>query len=163
MSTTTTDYTTKPHPKDILLKRSFKAPRKMVFEAFTKAEHLVHFWPPRPYTMHDVRINLRAGGKMTYVFRSPEGQEHAAEHTYLEVDAPQKIVMTAGVPGPGGKPFFRLRQTITLQERGSETDVVFEGKVLEANPGSDPFLGGMEQGTNMTLDQLVEYLKSVKA
>lgn len=162
MSASTTDFTAKPHPKDLVLKRTVKAPRKLVFEALTTPEHLVHFWPPRPYTMHEVKVDLRPGGKWTYVFRSPEGQEHAAEHTYLEVDPPKKLVMTAGVPGPGGKLFFRLRQTLTLEDKGGETLLVMEGKVLEANPGSDPFLAGMEQGTNMTLDQLVEYLKSGK-
>jgi uncharacterized protein YndB with AHSA1/START domain len=162
MSTITTDFAKKPHPKDLVLKRTVKAPRKLVFECLTSPEHLVHFWPPKPFTMHDVKIDLRAGGEWTYVFRSPEGQEHAARHTYLEIDSPQKLVMEAGVPGPGGKPFFKIRQTITLQEMGDETAMVFECKVLEANPGSDPFLAGMEQGTNMTLDQLVRYLESKK-
>jgi len=160
--TTTTDYRDKAHPKDLVLKRTFKAPRQLVFDALTKPEHLIHFWAPKPFTTHNCRIDLRPGGKWTYTFRSPEGLEHHAEHIYLEVAPPQKLVMEAGVPGPDGKPFFRVRQTITLEEKGAETFVTFSGKVLEANPGSEPFLGGMEQGTNGTLDNLLEYLQKIQ-
>jgi uncharacterized protein YndB with AHSA1/START domain len=81
---------------------------------------------------------------------------------YEAVEPPQKLVIIQAVPGPDGNPFFRIRQTITLEEKGNETALVFEVKVLEANPGSEPFLGGMAQGTNMTLDNLKEYLASKK-
>ena len=151
------------HPKDFVLKRTMKAPQKLVFECLTKPEHLVHFWAPKPFTTHECKVDLRPGGKWTYIFRSPDGQEHGAEHTYLEVDPPKKLVMTAGVPGPDGKPFFTIRQTILLEENGPETGMTLEMKVLQANPGSEPFLGGAKQGTGMTLDNLEEYLASKKA
>ncbi len=158
MSETPFDFQNRPHPKDLTFSRAFKAPRKLVFEAMTQCEHLVRFWAPQPFTTHNCKLDLRPGGKWTYTFRSPEGLEHHAEHTYREVDPPQKLVMEAGVPGPEGKPFFKIRQTLTFQEKGDGTELAFEVKVLEANPGSDPFLGGMEQGTNMTLDNLQKYL-----
>ena len=160
MSASTTDFAKKPHPKDLVLKRSFKAPRKLVFECFTTPKHLVHFWAPKPFTTHNCKVDLKPGGEWTYTFRSPEGQEHDCRAVYETVEPPQKLVIVQAVPGPGGKPFFRIRQTITLEEKGNETAVVFEGKVLEANPGSDPFLDGMAQGTNMTLDQMVAYVES---
>jgi hypothetical protein len=70
--------------------------------------------------------------------------------------------MESFVPDPTGKPFFVIRQTITLEEKGMETGLVLEFKVLQANPGSEPFLAGMAQGTNGTLDNLVEYLTRLK-
>lgn len=148
----------KPHPKDLLLKRTLKAPRALVFEAFTRADHLVHWWAPKPFTTLKCEVDLRPGGLWRYTFRSPEGMEHDCEALYRVVDPPRLLVMESFVPGPDGKPFFVIRQTITLEERGKETQVVLEGKVLQANPGSEPFLAGMEQGTNGTLDNLVEYL-----
>ena len=162
MPVETGNFEQKTHPKDFVLKRNLKASRKLVFECLTTPEHLVHFWPPKPYTMHDCKVDLRPGGKWTYVFRSPEGQEHKAEASYVAVEEPQRLVILQAVPGPGGKPFFKVRQTITLEEKGKETSLLFEAKVLEANPGSEPFLGGMIQGTNMTLDQLVEYAAGLK-
>jgi uncharacterized protein YndB with AHSA1/START domain len=155
------NFETKVHPRDLKLTRIVKAPRKLVFECLTQAKHLVHFWAPKPYTTPKCKVDLRPGGKWLYTFRSPEGQEHDCEAIYREVDAPKKLVMESSVPGPGGKPFFTLRQTITLEDKGKETGLVLEFKVIQANPGSEPFLGGMEQGTNGTLDNLVAYAAKI--
>lgn len=162
MTETQFDFQSRPHSKDRTFTRTVKAPRDKVFEVFTKAEHLVHWWAPKPFTTHNCKLDLRPGGEWTYTFRSPDGQEHNAKHIYKEVDPPKKLVMEAGVPGPSGKLFFKIRQTITFEDKGMETALAFAVKVLEANPGSDPFLGGMEQGTNMTLDNLTEYLAGKK-
>jgi uncharacterized protein YndB with AHSA1/START domain len=162
MSTEIGNFESKAHPKDLVIKRIFKAPRALVFEAFTRAEHLVHWWAPKPFTTPKCEVDLRPGGLWRYTFRSPEGITHDCEAVYREVDPPRKFVMESSVPDPQGKPFFLLRQTITLEDRGKETGLVLEFKVLQANPGSEPFLAGMEQGTNGTLDNLVEYLAGLK-
>jgi len=154
----TVNFADKPHPKDLVIRRTLNAPRPLVFEAFTQAKHLARWWAPKPYTTPKCEVDLRTGGKWNYTFRSPSGQEHDCQAIYREVDPPKKLVMESAVPGPGGKPFFRIRQTLHLHEKGARTELVLEVKVLEANPGSEPFLGGMEAGTNGTLDNLVEYL-----
>ena len=159
MITETGNFEGKAHSKDLVLKRTIKAPRKLVFECLTQAKHLTQFWAPKPFTTPKCKVDLRPEGKWLYTFRSPEGQEHDCEAIYREVDPPKKLVMESSVPGPGGKPFFKIRQTITLEDKGNETGLVFEAKVLQANPGSEPFLGGMKQGTNGTLDNLAAYLE----
>ena len=162
MPTETGNFEGKVHPKDFVLRRTLKAPRNLVFECFTKPDHIVHFWAPKPFTTHNCKMDPRVGGEWTYTFRSPDGQEHNGRHTYREIDAPKKLVMEAGVPGPDGKPFFTLRQTILLEDKGQETGLTLEMKVLQANPGSEPFLGGAKQGTGMTIDNLEEYLATIK-
>jgi uncharacterized protein YndB with AHSA1/START domain len=158
MSVETGNFKDKPHSKDLVLRRTLKAPRPLVFEVLTQAKHLTQFWAPKPYTTPKCEVDLRPGGEWNYTFRSPEGMEHDCQATYQEVDPPHKLVMESFVPGPGGKPFFTIRQTITLEDKGDQTELVMAFKVLEANPGCEPFLTGMLQGTNGTLDNLVEYL-----
>jgi uncharacterized protein YndB with AHSA1/START domain len=155
-------FDSKPHSKDLSYKRIVKAPRKLVFEVFTRPEHLVHWWAPKPFTMPVCEVDLRPGGTWKYLFRSPEGPEHPCEAVYRELVSPEKIVMESSVPGPNGKPFFTIRQTIILEDKGQETGLVLEMKVLEANPGCDPFLEGAKQGFGMTLSNLDEYLAKLK-
>ena len=162
MATEIGNFETKAHPRDLRITRVVKAPRALVFEAFTKAEHLVHWWAPKPFTMPACEVDLRPGGSWRYTFRSPEGWEHHCDAQYLQVEPPRKLVMTQEVPDATGKPIFRIQQTVTLEEKGEMTEVLLEAKVLLANPGSEPYLGGMEQGTNMTMDNLVGYLASRK-
>lgn len=152
----------KAHSKDMVLKRTLKAPRQLVFEVFTQTKHLSNWWAPKPFTTPKCEVDLRPGGLWRYTFRSPEGLEHDCVAIYRKVDPPKEFIMEAGVPGPNGKNFFTIRQTISLVEKGNETEVTLSAKVLEANPGCEPMLDGMEQGTNMTLDNLVEYLAKVK-
>jgi uncharacterized protein YndB with AHSA1/START domain len=158
MTATQYDYQNRSHPKDLAFTRMLNASRIKVFAAFTQAEHLVHWWAPKPFTTHNCKVDLRPGGEWTYTFHSPEGIEHSCRAIYEAVEAPQKLVIVQAVPDPKGNPFFKIRQTIIFEDEGDETVLSFAVKVLEANPGSEPFLGGMEQGTNMTLDNLVEYL-----
>jgi len=147
-----------PMGKNLSLNRVLPAPRKLVFEAFTKPEHLARWWAPKPFTTHNCKVDLRPGGEWSYTFRSPEGLEHDCRAVYEAVEPPEKLVIVQAVPGPDGKPYFKIRQTITFREKGNETVLAFDVTVLEANPGSEPFLAGMELGTNMTLDNLASYL-----
>jgi uncharacterized protein YndB with AHSA1/START domain len=155
------DFKEKAHPKDLRFTRVLKAPRKKVFEVFTKPEHLVNWWAPKPFTMPLCEVDLRPGGFWNYKFHSPEGVEHDCQAVYREVDPPRKLVMESSVPGPQGKPFFVIRQTVTLEEKGEETGLVLEMKVLQANPGSEPYLEGAKQGFGMTLSNLESYLTGI--
>ncbi len=156
------NFENKTHSKDLRFERVLKAPRKTVFEVFTKPDHLVHWWAPKPFTMPRCEIDLRPGGKWSYLFRSPEGVEHDCQAIYRAVEPPTKLVMESSVPDAQGKPFFTIRQTILLEDKGAETGLVLEVKVLLVNPGGEPFLEGAKQGFGMTLANLEEYLGSKK-
>jgi uncharacterized protein YndB with AHSA1/START domain len=145
--------------KDLILTRTLQAPRELVFEVFTRAEHLKKWWAPGPFTVPSCEVDLRPGGSWRYVFRSPEGLEHRCEAQYLEVDKPRKLVMTQSVPGQDGRPLFKIQQTVLFEAKGKETEVRMEVQILEAHPGSEPYLDGMEAGTQMTFDNLVGYVK----
>jgi len=154
-------FENKKHSKDLLFKRVLKAPRQKVFEVFTESEHLVHWWAPKPFTMPRCEVDLRPGGKWNYLFRSPEGAEHDCQAIYREVEPPSKVVIESSVPDKQGNPFFTIRQTILLVDKGAETELILEMKVLKVNPGGEPFLEGAKQGFSMTLANLEEYLGQI--
>ena len=104
MSTPTTDFAKRPHPKDLRLSRTFDAPREQVFDALTKAEHLKHFWAPKPFTIPVCEVDLKPGGVWHYSMRSPDGWEHQCTAVYKEVERPRKIAMTASIPAKDGTP-----------------------------------------------------------
>jgi len=152
----------KIHSKDLSFKRLLKAPRQLVFEVFTKPEHLVHWWAPKPFTMPRCEIDLRPGGKWSYLFQSLEGVKHDCQAIYRVVEPPTKLVMESSVPDGQGKSFFTIRQTILLEDKGAETGLVLEMKVLLVNPGGESFLEGAKQGFGMTLANLEEYLGQIE-
>ncbi len=155
------NFENKVHSKDLRLTRVFKAPRKTVFAAFTQPEHLVHWWAPKPLTVSRCEVDLRPGGEWNYTFQFPDGTGHDCKAVYRAVEPPSKLVMESSVPNPQGTPYFTILQTILFEDKGDETGVVFEMKILQANAGAEPFLEGAKQGTGMTLDNLTEYLGKI--
>jgi uncharacterized protein YndB with AHSA1/START domain len=81
--------------REIVMTRSFKAPRQLVFEAFSKPE-LVRRWllGPDGWTMPVCEIDFRVGGKYRHVWRNDKGTEMGMGGEFLEIVPPEKIVST---------------------------------------------------------------------
>lgn len=104
--------------RTIEITRTFDAPRALVFEAFTKPDHLVHWhhagegWKT-PFAEADPR----PGGKLHIGYASPDDKESfTLEATYREVRAPERIVYV----------FDDRSVTVTIDEVGDKTKVTIE-------------------------------------
>jgi uncharacterized protein YndB with AHSA1/START domain len=85
-------YTT-PSDRELVITRTFDAPRALVWAAFTDPRHLPHWHTgPDGFTMPVCEIDLRPGGRWRYVWRNAHGREFGATGTYREVDPPNRLV-----------------------------------------------------------------------
>lgn len=86
---------TTPSDREILLTRVFDAPRRLVYEAYTKPE-LLRRWlgVHNGWTFAVCEIDLRVGGAYRYVWRHPDGTEMGMGGVYLEVVPGERIVAT---------------------------------------------------------------------
>jgi uncharacterized protein YndB with AHSA1/START domain len=85
----------KPDPKlDLVLERTLDVPRELVWTALTKPEHLRQWFAPKPWTIADCEIDLRPGGVIRFVLRSPEGQEFPNIGCYLDIVPNERLVWT---------------------------------------------------------------------
>src|SRR6516162_7976705 len=77
---------TTPGDRQIVVARLFDAPRALVFEAWTKTEHVARWWDPSRVPLAVCEIDLRPGGAFRWLNRSPDGGEgHAFCGTYREI------------------------------------------------------------------------------
>src|SRR5262245_35248319 len=83
-----------PTDREILLTRSFKAPRTLVFEAWTRPEHVRQWYGCGSMALVVCEIDLRVGGSYCYVMRGPDGVNHGMEGTYREIAPPERLVYT---------------------------------------------------------------------
>src|SRR6266508_1205650 len=112
---------TTPTDREIMMTRFFDAPRRLVFDAFTKPD-LVKQWllGPDGWSMPVCEIDLRVGGKYRYVWRrDKDGTEMGMGGVYREIVAPERIVNTerfdqAWYPG-------EALGTLVLVEQGGKT------------------------------------------
>jgi uncharacterized protein YndB with AHSA1/START domain len=109
--------------REIVMTREFNAPRRLLFDAFTKPE-LVKQWllGPPGWSMPVCEIDLKVGGKYRYVWRQDsDGTEMGMGGVYREIVAPERLVSTekfdeAWYPG-------EAVGTIVLSEHGGKTTI----------------------------------------
>jgi uncharacterized protein YndB with AHSA1/START domain len=83
-----------PNDLEVVVKRTFDAPRELVFDVMTKPEHVRKTIAPFGEDVTVCSIDLRAGGSYRFVFVTDEGVECAFRGSYLEVEPPNRTVAT---------------------------------------------------------------------
>ena len=90
---------------DLVITRVFDAPRELVFDAWTKGEHLQQWQgAPRGFTVTTEKSDIRPGGGFRICMRSPDGVEHRLEGSYREIVRPERLVFTHTLLDAAGKP-----------------------------------------------------------
>ena len=86
---------TTPSDREIAMTRTFDAPRRLVFDAFTRPELIQRWLGVRAgWTMPVCEVDLRVGGKYRYVWRGPKGNDMGMGGVFREIVAPERIVAT---------------------------------------------------------------------
>jgi uncharacterized protein YndB with AHSA1/START domain len=150
---------TRVSDRELAMERTFDAPRELVFEAWTDADHLKQWWGPRTYPASYCSVDLRVGGAWHYCLRGPEGQEAWGKAMYVEITPPERLVFDDSFSDRDGNivpPTTRM--TLTFEDRDGKT--LMRGRSLYASPEDlqKVLEMGVEQGMNETLDRLDEHL-----
>lgn len=149
-----------PTDRQIILSRTFNAPRAIVFEAMSKPEHIRKWWGPKELEVIECSMDFRPGGSWRIVQRGPDGTEHPFKGEYKEITAPERIVMTFIYDVEGFREHAAL-ETMTLEEREGKT--VYTSTILHDSAESrDGHLSsGMEAGAVESLDRLAELISTL--
>ena len=144
---------TTPTDREIVLTRTFSAPRALVWDAVTKVEHVRRWYGCAITTMATCEIDLRVGGSYRYTMQTPEGVQHTMTGVYREIVAPERIVHTERYETTGFTSQDAL-VTMTLTEQGGITTL--KSVILHPNKESrDGHLNsGFENGARETFDRL---------
>jgi uncharacterized protein YndB with AHSA1/START domain len=153
MKNTTTE---RKSDRELVTTRTFNAPARIVFEAWTKAELFKMWWVPKSMGMsvRSCEMDVRVGGKYRLEFE-PDGM--AFFGTYLDVTPPSRLVWTNEEGGEGGPV-----TTVTFEEKGGKTLLV----LLELYPSKEALDAtgtGAAQMLGETFAQLDELLASLDA
>ena len=161
MSTDTSSATTMTLPSDreILIERVFDAPRRLVFDALTKPEHVAHWYGPRAMTLTSCEIDLRVGGAWRYVVRDPAGNDFGFSGEYREIMPPERLVCTENFEGiPPGHDYL---VTVTLSDLDGKTKLTSHLQYKTPEDRDGHIQSGMEPGMRETYDRLAEHLATM--
>lgn len=153
----------KPDPRfDLVLERVIDVTPDVLWTAMTKPEHLKQWFAPAPWTITECEIDLRPGGMLRFVMRSPEGQDYPNIVCYLEVVPEQRLVWTdALLPGfrPSENPFFTAVMTMEREGSGTRYRAVAIHRDEENRKKHEEM--GFHEGWGQVLDQMVVYAKKI--
>jgi uncharacterized protein YndB with AHSA1/START domain len=144
--------------KPLNIKRTFKASRQAVWDAWTQPEQFKQWYMPAPFSVPSCEFDVRPGGQLRVNTQGPDGAIMPLTGEFKVVEEPVKLVMTNSPLGPDGNKLFEIQHTLLLSETDGQTTLDITSEVLSAGPNAEQFLSGMEPGLQQALDQLAGLL-----
>jgi uncharacterized protein YndB with AHSA1/START domain len=145
--------------REVVVTRTFDAPARLVFEAWSDPELFRKWWVPRSMgmTLRSCEMDVRTGGKYRLVFGDDPANPMAFFGTYLEVVPDQRIVWTNEESGDAGSV-----TTVTFEERNGQTLLVMS-ELYPTKEALDAAGIGAQEATHETFVQLDELLAELSA
>lgn len=111
-----------PNELEIRVIRELDAPIELVFDVFTKPEHVRKTFAPYGEEVKECSIDLRVGGSYHLVFVTDDGRECSFSRTYVGVERPTRTVQTWLF---GGWPDAPAVESMVLQATDGVTEVTY--------------------------------------
>lgn len=146
-----------PADRSLVLTRLFDAPRRLVFEAWTKKEHLDQWCAPRGFTIPSSEGDVRPGGAWRCVMIAPHGEKYPVGGVYREIIPNELLVFTHTWEEDDGTPEHETVVTVRFADEGGKTRVTLEQSVFKSVESRD----GHQDGWTQCLDKLGEHLATL--
>jgi len=107
--------------RTLTIKRTFNAPVKLVWEAWTNPEHIAKWWGPKGMETTVVKHEFKVGGKWEYRMKMSDGNNFITEGTYSQIETLKKICSSAD--------FKPMTEDVEIQaffeDNGEKTNFIF--------------------------------------
>lgn len=150
-------------PNDLIITRTLRAPRTLLWRAWSDPQLLKEWWCPRPWTTEVRAFDLRPGGAFHTFMRGPDGGTSDNPGCFLEVVPQSRVVFTSMLTG-GWRPHtpwlgFTAIITMTDDNAGSR----YEARVMHPDPATCERHEelGFYDGWNTCITQLEELARSL--
>ena len=144
--------------RELVVTRTFNAPLRIVYEAWTKPDLLKRWWAPKSFGMSLVscEADVRVGGKYRFEIAHGASEPMVFHGRYLEVLPNARIVWTNDEGEDGSV------TTVTFEESNGKTVVVMHD-LYPSKEALDTVVAGMEAGMAETFEQLETLLVGLSA
>lgn len=144
--------------RELVITRTFNAPARIVFEAWTQPELLMRWWTPKSLgiTFLSCEIDARTGGTYRFVFSHPDFEQPMAFFgRYVEVTPHSRIVWTNEESGEGAI------STLTFEESEGKTHLVLHELYPSKQALEDSLATGSPNAAGEQFDALDEVLATL--
>lgn len=138
--------------REVVVTRTFNAPARLVFEAWTRPEQFKRWWAPKSFGISflSCEADARVGGRYRFVFRHPASEQPMAFFgRYIDVTPPSRLVWTNEEGGDGG-----AVTTVTFEDRDGQTLLVLHDLHPSKEALDQAIASGSTSGLGETFEQL---------
>lgn len=149
------------HERELTITRSYHAPARLLFEAWSKPEHIKRWFGPVGYPVTMAEMDFRVGGSFRFAMTGPDGvQQMPFGGRYLEIVPNKKIVYDNAFEDPAAE---KMLVTVTFDEHGDTTTLTMH-TLFNSIAMYREYTGmGIAEGINSGLDQLGDLVSEMQA
>jgi uncharacterized protein YndB with AHSA1/START domain len=145
-------------PMEMELTRLIRAPRSLVWQAWTEVDKLQQWWGPQRFTNPRCEIDLRVGGPIRIDMRAPDGIVYPMGGEYEQIVPIERLVFLTSALDEQGEPIFTNRNTVVFREIDGATEISIHTRVIDAKAAAWQYLKGMREGWSSSLDKLEAFV-----
>jgi uncharacterized protein YndB with AHSA1/START domain len=124
-----------PSNSEVVITRTFDAPRALVWQAWTDPKHVMRWWGPAGFNNERCESDLRVGGRFQLRMRAPDGNVYPCVGTFSEIVEQERIVYEGeaaeGHPCGAGIP-PRATVTVSFAEQNGKTKLTLHTRFASA-------------------------------
>lgn len=144
-----------PSECEIVTSRVFRAPRQLVYKAWTDPNHLKIWWGPKGFTNTFNLFDLKVGGKWSFVMHGPDRGHYNNEVTFVFIQEPELLVWDRQ-----SKPIFQV-EVVFEEISENETKVIFKQKFKTVEE-CDKLRKYVPEKNEENMDRLADELRKMK-
>ena len=144
--------------RELVVRRSFAAPARILFEAWTRPELFKQWWVPKSFglTLLSCEMDVRVGGKYRLEFGHPASDQPMAFFgSYIEVIPDARVAWT-NEESPDG-----ATTTVTFEAVDGRTNIVIHDRFPSKEALDNEIASGATSGMSETLAQLESFVSDL--
>jgi len=147
--------------RTVVITRVFDVPARLLFEAWSKREHIMRWFGPKGWPVTLCEMDFREGGRFRFAMTGPDGKQNTPfGGEYLEIVPNRKIVYDNAFELPGAE---KMVVTVTFEEKSGKTTLTMRTVFASLAMKNEHVGGGLEQGVASAFDQLEDVVADLRA
>lgn len=142
--------------RELIISRKLNAPVDLVWEVWTKPEHIANWWGPNGFTNTITKMDVTPGGEWHLVMHGPDGTDYKNKSIFKEI-IPFKKIVYEHISAP------KFITTINFEEQGEQTLINWH-MLFES---AEQFMQVVktfkaDEGLKQNIEKLIVYLEKHK-
>ena len=145
--------------RELSITRVLNAPQELVWEVWTKPEHIAHWWGPVGFSTTTHEMNIKPGGIWRFIMHGPDGRDYPNKIVFIEVVKPELLIYKH--TGEDDTEDVKFHVTVNFEKQGNKTKLIMNS-LFETAEELERVIKefGAKEGMVQHVNRLEEYLEN---